>query len=260
MIETVLIREIKGRRRTVCVSCMSGCPIGCVFCATGQGGFDRNLSCAEILEQIYTVDRRCYEIDGRGISNIVFMGMGEPLLNSDNVFKSISIITDENGLYLGGRKITISTAGIISGIELMIEKGMNCRLAISLHAPEQQLREKLIPVAAKYKLSELINVLKKFSRVASRSITIEYCLIDRVNSSKKQARILADLLRGIDCKINLIPLNPTDDCQMQAPPAEKIRAFQNTLEAHGYNVLLREEKGQDIAAACGQLRAKNKTC
>ena len=258
MIESVLIRDIKGNRRTVCVSCMSGCPVGCVFCATGQGGFDRNLSTAEIIEQIYTVDKRCHEVDGKGISNIVFMGMGEPLLNLDNVLKACSILHDEEGMFIGGRKITISTAGIISGIYRLIELGCNYRLAISLHAPEQSLREKLIPIAAKWKLQDLIKALKEFSKVASRSITIEYCLMDKVNSSKKQARELVELLKGIDCKINLIPLNPTEECGYTAPPKDKIRAFQNTLESHGMNVLLREEKGQDIDAACGQLRAKKR--
>ncbi len=258
LIESVLIREIKGSRRTVCVSCMSGCPIGCVFCATGQSGFERNLSSAEILEQIYTVDRRCYQIDGKGISNIVFMGMGEPMLNLDNVLRACSILQDENGIHIGGRKITISTVGVISGILRLIERGSNYRLAISLHAPEQKLREQLIPTAAKWRLPELINALREFSRTASRNITIEYCLIDRINSSKQQARELVDLLKGIDCKINLIPLNPTTGCEYTAPPADKIRAFQNTLEAHGLNVLLREEKGRDIDAACGQLRANNK--
>ena len=258
LIESVLIREIKGSRRTVCVSCMSGCPVGCVFCATGQGGFDRNLSCGEILEQIYAIDKRCRDTDAKGISNIVFMGMGEPLLNLDNVIKSCQILQDEQGLNIGGRRITISTAGVISGIQRLLELGCNYRLAVSLHAPEQTLREKLIPVAARWRLPELIKSLKEFSRVASRSITIEYCLIDRVNSSKKQARELVDLLRGLDCKINLIPLNPTGDCEYSAPPREKIRSFQNTLEAHGMNVLLREEKGRDIAAACGQLRGLKK--
>ncbi len=257
MIESVLIREIKGSRRTVCVSCMSGCPVGCVFCATGQGGFDRNLSCAEILGQIYTVDKRCREVDGKGISNVVFMGMGEPLLNLDNVLKACSTLHDEEGLYIGGRKITISTAGVISGIYRLIELGCNYRLAISLHAPEQKLREKLIPIAKKWQLQDLIKALKKFSLTASRNITIEYCLIDKVNCSKKQARELVDLLKGLDCKINLIPLNQTDDCEYAAPPVDKIRAFQSTLESHGMNVLLREEKGRDIDAACGQLRTKN---
>ena len=258
MIESVLIREIKGSRRTVCVSCMSGCPVGCVFCATGQGGFDRNLTCGEILEQIYAIDRRCHETDSKGISNIVFMGMGEPLLNLDNVIKACRILQDEQGLNIGGRRITISTAGVVSGIYRLLELGCNYRLAVSLHAPEQKLRERLIPIAAKWRLPELIKVLKEFSCVASRNITIEYCLIDRVNSSKKQARELVELLKGLDCKINLIPLNPTEDCEYSAPPRDKVRAFQSTLEAHGMNVLLREEKGSDIAAACGQLRGARK--
>ncbi len=258
LIETVLIREIKGSRRTVCVSCMSGCPVGCVFCATGQGGFECNLTTAEILEQVYVVDARCREVDGKGVSNIVFMGMGEPLLNIDNVLRACRIIQDEAGMQLGGRKITISTAGVVSGIYRLIELGCNYRLAVSLHAPEQRLRERLIPIARKWPLQELIKALKEFAKVASRSITIEYCLIDRVNSSKKQARELVELLKGIECKINLIPLNPTADSEYSAPPADKVRAFQSTLEAHGLNVLLREEKGRDIDAACGQLKAKRR--
>lgn len=258
MMEAVLIREIRGKRRTLCVSCMSGCPVGCVFCATGQGGYERNLESGEIVEQIYRADKYCREIDGKSLTNVVFMGMGEPLMNYDAVLKTTKLITDESGMNLSGRHITISTVGVPSGIERLAAEGVNYRLAISLHAPEQKLREELIPVAKKWQLQDLIKSLKTFSRSASRHITIEYCLIDKLNDSKSQARELADLLRGIPCKINLIPLNPTEGFEHSPPAAERIRAFQSTLEKEGYATLLREEKGRDINAACGQLRLEKK--
>ncbi len=256
-IESVLIREIKGRRRTVCVSCMSGCPIGCAFCATGQCGFERNLTSGEILEQIYTVERRCTENDQPGLTNIVFMGMGEPLLNYDHVIKAARTVCSEDGLNMSGRHVTISTVGIPSGIRRLAAENVNFRLALSLHAPEQKLRESLIPVAAKWKLPDIISALKEFSQTSSRHITIEYCLINKINDSKKQARELVELLKPIPCKVNLIPLNPTEEFNHTPPPKDRIRAFQSTLESHGLSATLREEKGQDINAACGQLRQKS---
>lgn len=255
-VETVLIREIRDKRRTVCVSCMSGCPIGCTFCATGQHGFERNLDRGEILEQIYLAQHRCLEEGGAGLSNIVFMGMGEPLLNYDNVIGAARTISSPGGLNLGGRHITISTVGIPAGIRRMVEDGLNFRLALSLHAPTQNLRESLIPAAKKWPLRDLLPALREFATSSSRQVTIEYCLIDRVNDRKAQARELVELLRGIPCKINLIPLNPTEGFAHGAPPPEKIRAFQSTLESHGLGTTLREEKGRDINAACGQLRAQ----
>lgn len=255
-VETVLIREISGARRTVCVSCMSGCPVGCAFCATGQCGFERNLGAGEILEQIYLAQRRCLAADGQGLSNIVFMGMGEPLLNYDNVLRAARTVSNPAGINLGGRHITISTVGVPSGIRRLLEDGVNFRLALSLHAPEQALREQLIPAAKKWPLSELMPVLREFAASASRQVTIEYCLIHQLNDRKAQARQLADLLCGLPCKINLIPLNPTEGFAYSPPPPDRVRAFQSTLESHGFGTTLREEKGRDINAACGQLRSR----
>lgn len=255
-VESVLIREQSHKRRTLCVSCMSGCPVGCAFCATGQDGFERNLTAGEILEQIYRGQRRVLERDGEGLTNLVFMGMGEPLLNYDNVLRAASLISSPEGINLGGRHITISTVGVPSGIRRLCEEGHNFRLALSLHAPEQSLREQIIPTAKQWPFSELLPALREFANHTSRQLTMEYCLIHNFNDSKAQARQLAELLRGIPCKINLIPLNPTPGFDRLPPPPDRIRAFQDALERNGLSATLRQEKGADIDAACGQLRSR----
>lgn len=257
-VESVLIREQNHKRRTLCISCMSGCPIGCLFCATGQDGFERNLTTGEILEQVYRAQRRVLQHDNEGLSNLVFMGMGEPLLNYDRVVAAASLISSPEGINLGGRHITISTVGIPSGIRRLCQEGHNFRLALSLHAPEQSLRAEIIPAAKKWPLSELLPALREFAAHSSRQLTIEYCLIHQFNDRKAQARQLADLLQGIPCKINLIPLNPTPAFDRLPPPPDRIRAFQGTLESHGISATLRQEKGADINAACGQLRSRAK--
>lgn len=254
-IETALIREIRGKRRTVCISCMCGCPVNCVFCATGQGGFTRNLDAAEIVEQVYRADARCREVDGEGVSNIVYMGMGEPLLNYDAVIRSAEIISRAGGMNLGHRHTTISTMGIIPRIRQLADEHPAYRLALSLHAPTQELREQLIPLAKKYPLPELMDALEYFMERTSRKIMLEYCLIRDVNDRLQDAKTLCNLFRGLPVQFNLIPLNPTPTCPYKAPEPLRVRAFQDALRE--FPVTLREEKGRDINAACGQLRARS---
>ncbi|GHS94820.1 putative dual-specificity RNA methyltransferase RlmN [Planctomycetales bacterium] len=254
-IETALIREIRGRRRTLCVSCMCGCPVGCAFCATGQGGFTRPLTVAEIVEQVYRADRHCAETDGAGLSNVVFMGMGEPLLNYAAVVAAAGIVSSPDGLNLGNRQITVSTVGIPAGILRLAQEHPAYRLAFSLHAPTQALREQLIPLARQYPLTAVLPALEIFANATSRRLTIEYCLIAGVNDDLAQARQLNALLRNLPAQINLIPFNPIggDARHWRPPAAAQVRAFQDALK---FPATLRAEKGRDINAACGQLRAR----
>ena len=260
-VETVLIREKRLSRRTVCISCMAGCPLGCAFCATGQVGFDRNLTTGEMVEQVYRVDVSCRKTEDldspRAVSHVVFMGMGEPLLNYDAVLAAAKALAHPEGMDLSGRHITISTVGVPEGIRRLAGDNTNFRLALSLHAPDQTLREKLIPAARQWPLPDVLDALILFAEGASRDITIEYCLISGMNDSPSQARDLARLLAGLRCKVNLIPLNPTDGFEGSPPSPPHVRRFQDALEEQGLRVTLRTEKGQDIDAACGQLRARN---
>lgn len=254
--ECVLIIEKQRTRRTVCASSMSGCPLGCVFCATGRHGFVRNLSEGEIIEQVYRVDAHCrQEGQDAGVSHVVFMGMGEPLLNLDAVLAAAAAFADPCGLGLSGRHITISTAGVPDGIRRLAAAGVNYRLALSLHAPDQALREKLMPAARRWPLDEVFSSLEQFAAVASRDITFEYCLVDGVNASPKQARQLAEILIRFRAKANLIPLNPVDGYPERPPSPAAVLGFFETLTAAGARATVRTEKGADIGAACGQLRA-----
>jgi 23S rRNA (adenine2503-C2)-methyltransferase len=256
-LESVLIAEKRLSRRTACLSCMSGCPLGCRFCATGGMGFSRSLSAGEIVEQAYRLDRLAGEFPGRrGLSHVVFMGMGEPLLNLDAVLAAVDRLTDPDGLGLSGRRLTISTVGVTEGVDRLAESGRKCRLALSLHAPEQRLREKLIPAAKRWPLPGLLAAIDRFSASSSRAVTYEYCLIDGVNASPRHADGLARLLSGRKGKVNLIPVNPAPGAGFAPPPPERIRAFQSALESAGLAATVRTEKGAEISAACGQLRAE----
>ena len=259
-IECVLIIEKRLSRRTVCVSSMSGCPLACAFCATGGQGFVRNLSAGEIVEQVYHVDSFSRALGGdMGVSHVVFMGMGEPLLNLSEVLAAAGTFADPAGMGLSGRHITISTAGVPDGIRRLAEAGVNYRLALSLHAPNQRLRERLMPAAKRWPFEELFPALDEFAAVSSRDVTFEYCLIDGVNSSRSDAKELVSLLSHRRCKVNLIPMNPVPGVAFKPPSADGIRRFQETLERAGVPATVRMEKGAEIGAACGQLRAENKT-
>ncbi|MCC8189941.1 MAG: 23S rRNA (adenine(2503)-C(2))-methyltransferase RlmN [Planctomycetes bacterium] len=256
LLESVLIIERERRRRTACVSSMIGCPLDCAFCATGRHGFVRNLTAGEIIEQAYRIDAWTRtQGSGHGITHVVFMGMGEPLLNLEPVLRAAAVLTDAAGLGLSRRHLTISTAGVPDGIRRLAAAGGGYRLAVSLHAPTQRLRERIMPAARRWPLEALFPAIDEFSRTASRDVTYEYCLIDGVNAAPSQARELAALLRGRRGKVNLIPLNPVPGVRFQPPGSRTVRAFQDILQAEGIAATLRTEKGAGIDAACGQLRA-----
>lgn len=244
-IETVLMWE--ADRVTVCLSTQVGCPLGCTFCATGQMGCKRNLTAGEIVDQIIALR------DNR-INHVVLMGMGEPLLNYDEVLKAIRIMNNEMGLSFAAKRITVSTAGIPAMIEKLADENLKLKLAISLNAPTDAKRTKLMPINKKHPLKELLAAVKAFGKKTKRGVTFEYVLIRDVNDSEKDALALSKLVQGIRCKINLIPYNPVDDLPYSRPSEEKILAFRDYLYPRAPAVTLRRSKGEDILAACGQLR------
>lgn len=258
LVESVLIVEKRHTRRTVCVSCMVGCPLACAFCATGKGGFVRNLSAGEIIEQVYAIDAFVRERDGLGVSHVVFMGMGEPMLNLDSVLRAADTFADASGLGLSGRHLTISTAGVPEGILRLAESGRNYRLALSLHAANQDTRERIMPIAKRHPLPDVVAALERFAETSSRDVTFEYCLIDGVNDSDRDARDVAALVGRFGGRVNLIPMNGVADASFRAPPAGTVRRFQEELERRGVSAPVRMEKGAEIGAACGQLRAERK--
>lgn len=251
-VESVLIRD--GARRTVCLSCQVGCPLGCKFCATGRMGFERNLTAGEMLEQLLHIRRVLWE-EGEEVTNVVFMGMGEPLLNYEQVMKAVRLMRHEMGMSLGARRITISTAGIVPGMERLSEEGIPVGLAISLNATEDSTRTELMPINGKYPMKVLLKAAEDFSHRYKRRITFEYVLIHKVNDSPEHALKLAEVLKGIPCKVNLIPYNPIPEAPFERPPAERVLKFQEVLLSRNYTATLRDSKGRDIQAACGQLRA-----
>ncbi|WP_456397225.1 23S rRNA (adenine(2503)-C(2))-methyltransferase RlmN [Desulfurobacterium sp.] len=253
-IETVFIPERDWN--TICVSTQVGCPIGCKFCFTAKDGFTRNLTTSEIVDQYLSVQRDV-GLENR-ISNIVFMGMGEPLLNFENVKKSIEIFTDDRMIGLSKRKITVSTCGIIPGIRRMAKETPRVKLALSLHATEDETREKLIPLNKKYPIKEIMKELKNYPADNIRRIMIEYLMLEGINDSTEDAIRLSKLVKDIPVKVNLIPFNPYPGSPFKTPSREKIEAFQKILWNRGIATFIRDSRGQDISAACGMLRGKNK--
>jgi len=249
-VESVLM--IFENRLSACVSTQAGCAYGCVFCASGLFGLKRNLECWEILDQVYSMQRNATE----RISNIVFMGTGEPLANYDNTLKTIRLLNNPNGLGIGMRHMTVSTVGNVPMILKLADEGHPIRLAVSLHAPNDELRDKLMPVNKKYKIGELLEACRTYQSKVKRRMTFEYTLIDNVNDSPSLAHQLVNLLRGFRCHVNLIPLNPMDEYKGKAPSRNRVMAFQAILEEARIPVTVREERGQDITAACGQLRRR----
>jgi len=253
------------RRRTACLSTQVGCPIGCPFCATGQGGFVRNLSAGEIIEQALYLARRAVELEGippRGscpppLTNVVMMGMGEPFLNYEATWQAIEVLNDKRGFNLGARRFTISTVGIVPGIRRLARERLQVGLAISLHAPSDELRNQLVPINRRYPLSQLLAACREYVRETHRRITFEYALIQGLNDSVEQARKLARLLRGLLCHVNLIPLNPVEGSPYRPSGKEAVRAFQAELTRLGVPNTLRLGRGSDIQAGCGQLRRRN---
>lgn len=256
-IETVLIRT--KDRNTLCVSSQVGCGVNCDFCATGTTGLVRNLSLSEIINQVYTVERRLRKKNER-LTNIVYMGMGEPLLNFDNLVKSLEILEDEKGINISKRKITVSTSGIIPGIEKLMEKKVYVELAVSLHSAINEKRESFMPINRVYPLEDLYTVLKAYQKDSKRRLTFEYLLINNFNVSEGDANALADFVHDFDHLVNLIPYNYVEGKSYERATEKKIDKFVKILEdVRRVNVAVRKEKGGDIDGACGQLRKKNIT-
>ncbi|RYX82809.1 23S rRNA (adenine(2503)-C(2))-methyltransferase RlmN [bacterium] len=240
-------------RLSVCVSSQAGCAMACQFCATGLGGFRRNLSTAEIIGQILQVKREGLQKETP--THVVFMGMGEPLLNTNNVFRTVELMHDEMGIPM--RNITVSTVGILSGIEKLAQKKWQLTLAVSLHAPEDALRHELIPTSRKTSVNDIIETSKNYVAQTGRRVTFEYVVLGGVNDSPKLARELARLCKGWPCHVNLIPWNDVPGAQFAGVKPEALREFRATLERAGISVTQRVQRGADVAAACGQLRALN---
>jgi 23S rRNA (adenine2503-C2)-methyltransferase len=247
-VESVLLPD-EGRR-TLCVSTQVGCPMGCGFCATGRIPFRRNLTTGEIVDQVNTVAAH-----GGRITNIVYMGMGEPLLNYDAVLKSIRILNDSAGKNVGVRHITISTSGIVPGIKRLANEEIRPRLAISLSAPTDALRNKLMPVTTKYPLAELLEAVRAYQARTGQRVTFEYVLIDQVNDSVTHARLLVKLLRGLMYNVNLIEHNPFWGCEFTGSSRPRIQRFAAVLKEGGVETTIRFKMGRRIKAACGQLQA-----
>ncbi|MGD8278731.1 MAG: 23S rRNA (adenine(2503)-C(2))-methyltransferase RlmN [Gemmatimonadota bacterium] len=255
LIESVLIPA--GDRVTLCISSQAGCAMACVFCATGWSGYRRQLTAGEIVAQ-FRGARRWLAENGTGtIRNIVFMGMGEPLANAPAVFRALTLLN--HAYRFGARRITVSTVGIVPAILELADRPEQFRLAVSLHAPESGLRAKLIPIEKKYPLPALLDALRTFDAAGGRRITFEYVMIDGVNDGMQQARQLTALVREFGAHVNLIPYNPIPGPGWRASSPDRLRAFAGVLEAGGVAATIREPRGRDIAAACGQLRAEHAT-
>ena len=250
LVESVLIRSFD--RRTVCVSSQVGCPARCAFCASGKKGLLRNLSAAEIFEQVFEIHRYLSKI-GERVSHVVYMGMGEPLENYDEVVKSIALLCDPSRLGLSQRRITVSTVGVIERITQFAYEELKVNLVLSLHAPNQRIRQKIIPYARKYALEDILKAMRFYAEKTRRDITYEYTLMAGINDSLEEAKELAHLLQGEQCTVNLIPYNPVEGLNLSRPSKEGIEAFKGVLTDRGLNVTWRFTKGKDIAAACGQL-------
>lgn len=255
LIESVLI--CSGNRRTVCVSSQVGCPARCAFCASGQAGFFRNLNSGEIAEQVVQINSWLKE-KGERVSHVVYMGMGEPLKNYKEVLKSVRLLSDPDLLGIADRRITVSTVGVIEGIDQIAEEGLKINLVLSLHAPNQKIREKIIPYARKYPLEEILSAMDRFAEKTKRDITYEYVLLAGINDHPDHAYELAKLLKGKQCTVNLIPYNPIPGRNLRRPETKAIKNFRSVLYGCKIVNTCRYTKGVDIAAACGQLAMQEK--
>ncbi len=258
LIETVLIPATPGLttqsdRHTVCVSTQVGCAYGCKFCASGLEGVKRNLTAAEIVDQVWHVQK----LSGERVSNIVVMGMGEPLANYDNLMRALRILNAPWGPGVGARKITVSTVGIAPRIRQLADEPMQIRLAVSLHGATDEVRQRIMPVNKKYPLKDLLAACDYYVNTKHRLMTFEYILIEGVNDSLDQAHKLGAIARRLRAKVNLIPYNPVEGLPWKRPPRDRCKMFAHTLKSHGITATLRTEKGTDINAACGQLRLRH---
>ncbi|MEM6998679.1 MAG: 23S rRNA (adenine(2503)-C(2))-methyltransferase RlmN [Pseudomonadota bacterium] len=255
-VETVFIPE--NDRGTLCISSQVGCPLECKFCSTGQQGFNRNLTASEIIGQVWAANKSLgyFKNDKRIITNIVFMGMGEPLLNYDNVLKAINLLTDDLGFGLARRRVTVSTSGIIPEID-RLKEDTNVSLAISLHASNNELRNDIVPINRSYPMQDLLSACKRFTEARDNEpITIEYVMLKNVNDSKQDAYDLVDCLHGIPAKVNLIPFNTFPGTNYNCSEIKTINAFRDILVKSNIITITRKTRGDDIDAACGQLVGK----
>jgi 23S rRNA (adenine2503-C2)-methyltransferase len=250
-IESVLMRY--RDRVTVCVSTQAGCAMGCGFCATGQAGFDRHLTTGEIVEQVIRASQRLSEDDEGRVSNVVFMGMGEPLANYDNLWPAIERLQGDVGI--SARRITVSTIGIVPGIQRMAGERLPVNLAVSLHAANDELRSQLVPINRRYSLEKLAAACRAYLTAKNRRLSFEWALIDGVNDRRTDVAELAAYARPLRAHVNLIPLNATPGWPTRGTSAEGVRAFRDRLVELGINATIRRNRGTDIDAACGQLRA-----
>ncbi|MFC1568284.1 23S rRNA (adenine(2503)-C(2))-methyltransferase RlmN [Candidatus Margulisiibacteriota bacterium] len=246
LIESVLLKDETGRQ-TVCLSTQAGCGQGCLFCATGSLGFKRDLTPAEIVSQVYLISR-----EAQDISNIVYMGMGEPFLNYDNVIKSLRLLTDKQGANFGQRKLTVSTCGIPKGIRRLAEEGLQVRLAVSLNSANDTVRSRLMPINRRHSLACLRQALVYYLKKTGRRATLEYIMLDQVNDRPEDLKDLKKFCAGLDVNVNIIPFNPFGKKFRPSKPAA-IRHFRNGLATARVNAVVRKSKGTDILAACGQL-------
>lgn len=250
LIEAVFIPTKK--RATLCISSQAGCKFGCSFCASGIGGWKRNLTTGEILAQVVWAMRACK--DTAEVTHIVFMGVGEPFDNYENVMKAVRLLNAPEAFQIAARRITISTCGVVPGIKRMALEDLQIELSVSLHAPTDELRSGLMPVNRKYRLNELMNTCRAYAKATNRQVTFEYILIKGLTCTPQAADELGRLLRGWLCKINLIAYNPVGEFGYKAPSKEEISRFKESLEKRGIIATFRMPRGGDIAAACGQLR------
>ncbi|HEX3022607.1 MAG TPA: 23S rRNA (adenine(2503)-C(2))-methyltransferase RlmN [Lachnospiraceae bacterium] len=248
VIESVLMKYKHGN--SVCISSQVGCRMGCRFCASTLGGLERNLTPAEMLDQIYKIQK----VSGERVSNVVVMGTGEPLDNYDNLLQFIRILTDENGLNISQRNITVSTCGLVDRINQLAGEDLQITLAISLHAPNDRIRREIMPIANRYSIAQIIEAVTKYYNRTGRRLTFEYSLVEGVNDSEENARELISVVKGLNCHVNLIPVNPIKERDYKQTKMSFVQKFKNILEKNRINVTIRREMGTDIDAACGQLR------
>ena len=259
LVESVLMhypaRGAQRERHTLCISSQAGCAVGCPFCATGELGFTRDLETAEIVDQVRHAARRLAE-DGKRLTNVVFMGMGEPLLNLDRVLGAVDALNDRARFGLGARHITVSTSGVVPGIRRLTALGPQFTLAVSLHAARDALRDVLVPLNRRWPIAEVVGAAREHAAATGRRVTYEATMIAGINDTAEDARAMAELLRGDHAHVNLIPMNPVAHTPWTASPVRVIEAFAATLAAAGVTATIRRNRGQEIGAACGQLAAE----
>jgi 23S rRNA (adenine2503-C2)-methyltransferase len=251
VIESVLLYD--GQRRTACISSQLGCALGCVFCETGTMGFVRNLRQDEIIGQLIGINDYCLSKNDKLVTNVVFMGMGEALSNFDAFLSSLKIIMSEEAFNIGARRITVSTAGVVPSIEKLMEQSLTIGLAISLNAWRDEDRDKIMPINKKYPIASLLEIAKRYSKKTNRPVTFEYVLVEGENDSPVAVRTLVSLLKGLNCKVNVIPVNQSSGQKALQPTEHKLKAFADALLSGGIAATVRKSRGQDISGACGQL-------